>query len=46
MIRCERGSVAEAVAVKLDSKLRDHLLNSKSNISAEFSGKSLSRPCK
>ena len=46
VIRCEKGSVAEAVATKLDSKLRDHLLNSKSNISNDLSGQSLSRPRK
>lgn len=44
IIRCEKGSVAEAVAVKLDSKLRDHLLNAKSNISSDLMGQSLSRP--
>ena len=46
IIRCEKGSVAEAVAVKLDSKLRDYILNAKSSISSDLIGQSLSRPSK
>ncbi|KAI9763681.1 MAG: Vesicle trafficking between the ER and Golgi [Geoglossum simile] len=35
VIRCPRGGAAEMVSVKLDRKLRDHILNSKDNL---FSG--------
>jgi hypothetical protein len=35
IIRCAKGGPAEAVAAKLDRKLRDHVLNSKTNL---FSG--------
>jgi hypothetical protein len=45
IIRCEKGSVAEAVAVKLDSRLKDYILNQKSNISLDLT-KSISRPSK
>ncbi|KAL5036522.1 hypothetical protein BDV3_005198 [Batrachochytrium dendrobatidis] len=42
IIRCPRGTSAEAVALKLESKLRDHLLDSRSNLFQE--GVQLSRP--
>lgn len=32
IIRCPKGAAAEMVAVKLDRKLRDHILNSKDNL--------------
>lgn len=35
IIRCAKGGAAELVAAKLDRKLRDHVLNSKTNL---FSG--------
>ena len=35
IIRCPKGGAAEMIATKLDRKLRDHILNSKSNL---FSG--------
>jgi hypothetical protein len=37
IIRCPKGGAAEMIAVKLDRKLRDHILNAKDNL---FSGKS------
>ncbi|KAH6566460.1 hypothetical protein BASA61_005397 [Batrachochytrium salamandrivorans] len=42
IIRCPRGNSAEAVALKLESKMRDHLLDSRSNLFEE--GVQLSRP--
>lgn len=39
IIRCGKGGAAELVAAKLDRKLRDHVLNSKTNL---FSGDSKS----
>nr|KAJ3420833.1 Vesicle trafficking between the ER and Golgi [Polyrhizophydium stewartii] len=42
IIRCPRGNSAEAVALKLESKLRDHVLNSRSSLFSE--GVQLSRP--
>ncbi|KAI9007751.1 Sec1-like protein [Hyaloraphidium curvatum] len=39
LIRCSKGNAAEMVAQKLDTKFRDHLLNSKSSI---FSSEALS----
>ncbi|KAF1957051.1 Sec1-like protein [Byssothecium circinans] len=39
IIRCEKNGPAEAVSAKLDRKLRDHVLNSKTNL---FSGDSKS----
>ncbi|KAI9141979.1 Sec1-like protein [Paraphysoderma sedebokerense] len=33
VIRCPRGNAAEMIATKLDSKLRDHVMNSRSGIS-------------
>ncbi|KAI0389963.1 snare docking complex subunit [Xylariaceae sp. FL0594] len=32
VIRCPKGAAAEMIAVKLDRKLRDHVLNSKDNL--------------
>lgn len=32
IIRCPKGAAAEMVAVRLDRKLRDHILNSKDNL--------------
>ncbi|CAJ0754891.1 9226_t:CDS:2 [Entrophospora sp. SA101] len=37
IIRCPRGNAAEMVAYKLDSRLRDHLLNSRNNLFSEAS---------
>lgn len=42
VIRCPKGTVAEAIALKLDSQLRDHLMNSRANIFTD--GVQLSRP--
>lgn len=41
VIRCPKGEAAEMIAVKLDRKLRDHILNSKDNL---FSGGNSHRP--
>ncbi|KAI8097274.1 Sec1-like protein [Halteromyces radiatus] len=35
IIRCPRGNAAEMIANKLDSKLRDHVMNSRSNLFSE-----------
>ncbi|ORZ00420.1 Sec1-like protein [Syncephalastrum racemosum] len=35
IIRCPRGNAAEMVATKLDSKLRDHISNSRTNLFSE-----------
>ncbi|KAJ1569610.1 Vesicle trafficking between the ER and Golgi, partial [Nowakowskiella sp. JEL0078] len=35
IIRCPRGNAAEMVAAKLDSKLRDHLMNVRNNLFLE-----------
>lgn len=44
-IRCSKGNAAEMVAQKLDTKFRDHLLNSKSSIFAgESASGSFARP--
>ncbi|KAI9494686.1 Sec1-like protein [Zychaea mexicana] len=43
IIRCPRGNAAEMIANKLDSKLRDHLMNSRTNLFSESSS-SLQRP--
>jgi sec1 family domain-containing protein 1 len=32
IIRCPPGTAAQAIASKLDRKLRDHILNSKDNL--------------
>ncbi|KAI8984658.1 Sec1-like protein [Mycotypha africana] len=32
IIRCPRGNAAESIAQKLDSKLRDHIMNSRNNL--------------
>ncbi|OBZ87945.1 Protein sly1 [Choanephora cucurbitarum] len=32
IIRCPRGNAAESIATKLDSKLRDHVMNSRTNL--------------
>lgn len=42
IIRCPRGNAAEMIAQKLDSKLRDHVMNSRTNLFVENS--SLQRP--
>ncbi|KAI8919611.1 Sec1-like protein [Entophlyctis helioformis] len=42
IIRCPRGTSAEAVAIKLESKLRDHLLNTRANLFND--GIQVSRP--
>ena len=51
IIRCPKGGAAEMIAVKLDRKLRDHILNSKDNLFSSSSqrpsstlGTSSSRP--
>ncbi|KAF7725763.1 Vesicle trafficking between the ER and Golgi [Apophysomyces ossiformis] len=45
IIRCPRGNAAEMIANKLDSKLRDHLMNSRNNLFSESSTSStLQRP--
>jgi hypothetical protein len=45
LIRCSKGNAAEMVATKLDTKFRDHLLNSKSSIFAgEGASGSFGRP--
>ncbi|KAL2118459.1 hypothetical protein VTJ04DRAFT_8119 [Mycothermus thermophilus] len=41
IIRCPRGAAAEMIAMKLDRKLRDHVVNSKDNL---FSSQSRSGP--
>lgn len=35
IIRCPRGNAAESIANKLDSKLRDHVMNSRTNLFSE-----------
>ncbi|KAI8074947.1 Sec1-like protein [Gongronella butleri] len=35
IIRCPRGNAAEMIANKLDSKLRDHVMNSRTNLFSE-----------
>ncbi|KAG1049761.1 hypothetical protein G6F43_007929 [Rhizopus delemar] len=42
IIRCPRGNAAEMIAQKLDNKLRDHVLNSRTSLFVENS--SLQRP--
>jgi len=37
IIRCPRGNAAEMIAQKLDSRLRDHALNSRNNLFSESS---------
>ncbi|CAG8479244.1 9276_t:CDS:2 [Dentiscutata heterogama] len=37
IIRCPRGNAAEMIAQKLDSRLRDHILNSRNNLFSESS---------
>ncbi|KAI9833604.1 MAG: hypothetical protein M1819_003557 [Sarea resinae] len=51
VIRCPKGGAAEMISVKLDRKLRDHILNSKDNLFSNSSqrptssaGPSSSRP--
>lgn len=41
IIRCPKGGAAEFIAMKLDRKLRDHILNSKDNL---FSGNQRALP--
>ncbi|KAI8141134.1 Sec1-like protein [Fennellomyces sp. T-0311] len=43
IIRCPRGNAAEMIANKLDSKLRDHVMNSRTNLFSESSS-NLQRP--
>ncbi|KAI8883816.1 Sec1-like protein [Backusella circina FSU 941] len=42
IIRCPRGNAAEMIANKLDSKLRDHVMNSRTNLFSESNN--LQRP--
>ncbi|KAI9204158.1 Sec1-like protein [Polychytrium aggregatum] len=42
IIRCQRGTAAEMVAAKLDSRLRDHALNSRSHVSLDSGSSQLS----
>ncbi|KAI8344316.1 Sec1-like protein [Chlamydoabsidia padenii] len=46
IIRCPRGNAAEMIARKLDGKLRDHVMNSRTNLFSENSNNSvnLQRP--
>ncbi|RUS30570.1 Sec1-like protein [Jimgerdemannia flammicorona] len=44
IIRCPRGNAAEMVARKLDSRLRDHVTNSRNNLFSERGSASLQRP--
>ncbi|PHZ10055.1 Sec1-like protein [Rhizopus microsporus ATCC 52813] len=44
IIRCPRGNAAEMVAQKLDSKLRDHVMNSRTNLFTENNNNTLQRP--
>jgi hypothetical protein len=45
IIRCAKGGAAELVAAKLDRKLRDHILNSKTNLfSGDHKSTTVSRP--
>jgi hypothetical protein len=45
IIRCAKGGAAEPVAAKLDRKLRDHVLNSKTNLfSGDQKSATVSRP--
>lgn len=45
IIRCDKGGAAELVAAKLDRKLRDHVLNSKTNLfSGDQKSATVSRP--
>ncbi|CAG8455710.1 11084_t:CDS:2 [Diversispora eburnea] len=37
IIRCPRGNAAEMIAQKLDSRLRDHILNSRNNLFTDTS---------
>ncbi|CAO3652312.1 unnamed protein product [Cunninghamella blakesleeana] len=41
IIRCPRGNAAEMIANKLDSKLRDHLMNSRTNLFSENANTSI-----
>lgn len=40
IIRCPKGAAAEQVSIRLDRKLRDHILNAKDNLFASNSNKS------
>jgi hypothetical protein len=44
IIRCPRGNAAESIANKLDSKLRDHVMNSRTNLFSENNAANLQRP--
>lgn len=39
IIRCPKGEAAEQIAIRLDRKLRDHILNSKDNLFSSSSSK-------
>lgn len=41
IIRCPRGGAAEQISMKLDRKLRDHILNSKDNLFSTSSQRSI-----
>lgn len=44
IIRCPRGNAAEIIANKLDSKLRDHVMNSRTNLFSDNTTSNLQRP--
>ncbi|GAA5817701.1 hypothetical protein MFLAVUS_011252 [Mucor flavus] len=44
IIRCPRGNASEIVANKLDSKLRDHVMNSRTNLFSDNNNSNLQRP--
>ncbi|KAG2179061.1 hypothetical protein INT43_001911 [Umbelopsis isabellina] len=44
IIKCPRGNAAEMVARKLDTKLRDHVMNSRNNLFSESNSASVQRP--
>jgi len=45
IIRCPQGGAAEHISAKLDRKLRDHILNSKTNLFSDLKSSTLaSRP--
>ncbi|KAI7897405.1 Sec1-like protein [Mucor mucedo] len=44
IIRCPRGNASEIVANKLDSKLRDHVMNSRTNLFSDSTSSNLQRP--
>lgn len=42
IIRCPKGGAAEDISAKLDRKLRDHILNSKTNLFSDQKSSSVS----